>query len=69
MARLGVILGSVRPNRVGASVAQWVVDKANTVEGVDADLIDIASFNMPLFAEPMPTAMAAPQDPGGCKVQ
>lgn len=67
MTRLGVILGTVRSNRVGASVAQWVVDKANTVEGVNADVIDIASFNMSLFAEPMPPAMATPQDPGGAK--
>lgn len=67
MTRLGVILGTVRPNRLGASVAQWVVDKANTVEGVNADVIDIASFNMSLFAEPMPPAMATPQDPGGAK--
>ena len=55
MTRLGVILGTVRSNRVGASVAQWVDDKANT------------SFNMSLFAEPMPPAMATPQDPGGAK--
>ena len=67
MARIGVILGTVRPNRVGASVALWVADKANTVEGVEAEVIDIASFSLPLFAEPMPPAMATPQDPGGAK--
>ncbi len=67
MTRLGVILGTVRPNRVGASVAQWVADKANAVEGVEAEVIDIASFSLPLFAEPMPPAMAAPRDPAGAK--
>ena len=67
MTHLGVILGTVRPNRLGASVAQWVVDKANTVEGVEADVIDIASFSLPLFAGPMPPAMATPQDPAGAK--
>ena len=67
MTHLGVILGTVRPNRLGASVAQWVVDKANTVEGVEADVINIASFSLPLFAEPMPPAMATPQDPAGAK--
>ena len=67
MARLGVILGTVRPNRVGASVAQWVADKANAVEGVEAEVIDIASFSLPLFAEPMPPAMSAPRDPAGAK--
>lgn len=67
MTRLGVILGSVRPNRVGQGVAEWVVSKANNVDGVEAELVDIAAFNLPLFAEPMPTAMAAPQDPAGSK--
>ena len=67
MTCLGVILGTVRPNRVGASVAQWVADKANAVEGVEAEVIDIASFSLPLFAEPMPPAMAAPRDPAGAK--
>lgn len=67
MTRLGVILGTVRPNRVGASVAQWVADKANAVEGVEAEVIDIASFSLPLFAEPMPPAMAVPRDPAGAK--
>lgn len=67
MTRLGVILGTVRPNRVGASVAQWVADKANAVEGVEAEVIDIASFSLSLFAEPMPPAMAAPRDPAGAK--
>ena len=32
MTRLAVVVGSVRPNRVGGSIAQWVVDQAN-VEG------------------------------------
>lgn len=67
MTRLGVILGTVRPNRVGASVAQWVADKANAVEGVEAEVIDIASFSLPLFAESMPPAMAVPRDPAGAK--
>lgn len=65
MTRLAVVLGSIRPNRAGAGVAEWVAEKANTVEGVEAEIVDIASFNLPLFAEPLPTAMAAPQDPAG----
>lgn len=65
MTRLAVLLGSVRPNRVGAGVAEWVVAKADSVEGVEAELVDLAAFGLPLFAEPLPTAMAAPQDPKG----
>lgn len=65
MTRLAVVLGTVRPNRAGAGVAEWVAAKANTVEGVEAEIVDIAAFNLPLFAEPLPTAMAAPADPQG----
>ncbi|MBF0697879.1 NADPH-dependent FMN reductase [Actinomyces bowdenii] len=63
MTRIAVVLGSVRPNRVGGSVAQWVVDQANATEGVQAELVDIAAFNLPVFAEEMPPMMAAPKDP------
>ena len=45
MTRLAVVVGSVRPNRVGGTIAQWVVDQANEIEGVDAELVDIAAFH------------------------
>ena len=65
MTRLAVVVGSVRPNRVGGSIAQWVVDQANEIEGVEAEIVDIASFNLPLFAEEIPPRMAVPSDPAG----
>ena len=65
MTRLAVVVGSVRPNRVGGTIAQWVVDQANEIDGVDAELVDIASFNLPLFAEEIPPRMAVPNDPAG----
>ena len=65
MTRLAVVVGSVRPNRVGGSIAQWVVDQANEIEGVEAEIVDIASFNLPLFAEELPPRMAVPSDPAG----
>ena len=42
MTRLAVVVGSVRPNRVGGAIAQWVVDQANEIEGVEAEIVDIA---------------------------
>jgi len=65
MTRLAVVVGSVRPNRVGGTIAQWVVDQANEIEGVEAEIVDIASFNLPLFAEEIPPRMAVPSDPAG----
>lgn len=63
MTRIAVILGSVRPNRAGAGVAEWVVDQANAAEGVQAELVDLAAFNLPVFGEELPPMMAAPRDP------
>ncbi|SPT53156.1 FMN-dependent NADPH-azoreductase [Actinomyces bovis] len=63
MTKIAVVLGSVRPNRAGAGVAEWVAAKANTVEGVEASILDIASFNLPFFAEEMAPAFAPAKDP------
>ncbi len=63
MTRIAVITGSVRPNSVGGPVAQWVADQANAVEGVEASVLDIASFNLPLFTEELPPMMAPAKDP------
>ena len=63
MTRLAVITGPVRPNRVGSGVARWVAEKASTVEGVEAEVLELADFDLPVFAEEVPPMMAAPKDP------
>ena len=63
MTRIAVILGSVRPHRAGAQVADWVVARANTVEGVRAELVDLDAFHLPAFAEELPPMMAPAEDP------
>lgn len=65
MTRLAVLLGSVRPNAAGGPIARWVVEKARLIDGVEAELIDLASFDLPLFAEALPPASALPRDPKG----
>lgn len=67
MTKIAVISGSVRPASVGGPVAQWVADKANTVEGVEATVLELASFNLPIFAEELPPMMAPAKDPAAVK--
>lgn len=67
MTRLAVVLGSVRPNSVGKSVAKWLVSTANSVENVHAEFVDLAEFALPVFAEELPPSMATPQDPAGVR--
>jgi NAD(P)H-dependent FMN reductase len=52
--RVGIILGSTRPNRIGEAVAQWVHRLANARGDADYELVDIKAFNLPLLDEPIP---------------
>lgn len=63
MTNVAVVLGSTRPGRIGEGVAQWVVSEANEVEGVNASIVDLADFDLPFFAEPVPPSMEAPKLP------
>lgn len=49
MTKLGIILSSARPNRVGEKVSHWVRDAVPT--GVDVDLIDLREVALPAFDE------------------
>lgn len=51
MSAVGVIIGSTRPGRVGAQVAEWVVARAALVAPVDVDLIDLAKVGLPFLDE------------------
>lgn len=54
MTRLGIIIGSTRPNRVGAEVGRWVHQVATRREDADFELVDIQDFDLPLLDEPKP---------------
>ena len=57
MLNLAIILGSTRPTRVGASVADWVYDQARKREGAKYELIDLIDYNLPLLDEPNPPSI------------
>ena len=50
MTKLGIIISSARPNRVGEKVARWVADSAH--DRFDIDLIDLREMALPSFDEP-----------------
>jgi NAD(P)H-dependent FMN reductase len=54
MIRIGIILGSTRPNRIGEAVARWVHEKARTRRDAEFELVDIKDFDLPLLDEPIP---------------
>ncbi|CAM5183627.1 NAD(P)H-dependent FMN reductase OS=Castellaniella defragrans OX=75697 GN=HNR28_001076 PE=4 SV=1 [Castellaniella defragrans] len=51
--KLHVIICSTRPGRVGPSVARWFHEFARQHGGFDAELIDLADFNLPVYDEPV----------------
>ena len=55
--RVAVILGSTRPNRHAEPVARWVMQRAALREDLEADLIDLAEVDLPMFDEPVPPIM------------
>lgn len=50
--KFAIIVGSTRPGRVGASVAQWVADQAKQ-RSATYDLVDLADFDLDLLNEPI----------------
>ncbi len=66
MIRIGIIVGSTRPNRRAANVAGWVqqVAEAHTLEAtprlgekVAFEVVDLADYGLPLLDEPAPAAI------------
>ena len=50
--KLAVIIGSVRPGRVGPSVAAWFLEAAREHGNFDVTLVDLADVGLPLLDEP-----------------
>jgi NAD(P)H-dependent FMN reductase len=51
--RLMIIVGSVRPGRIGLPIARWVETQARAHEGVDEiDFVDLKELDLPFMDEP-----------------
>ncbi|WP_332684990.1 NADPH-dependent FMN reductase [Bosea sp. (in: a-proteobacteria)] len=50
--RLHTIIASTRPGRVGPTVANWFHEIAQAHPGFDAHLVDLATFDLPVYDEP-----------------
>jgi len=50
--RLMIIVGSVRPGRIGLPIARWVESVARERDGVDIDFVDLAELALPFMDEP-----------------
>src|SRR6476619_7026946 len=54
MPRIGIILGSTRPNRRGEPVARWVLEISSQREDAEFELVDLRDYPLPHLDEPLP---------------
>ncbi|GAA0700484.1 hypothetical protein GCM10010193_64060 [Kitasatospora atroaurantiaca] len=62
MLKIGIILGSTRPNRNGAQVAKWVLDTASRRVDAEFELIDLRDHPLPHLDEPLPPSLGRYQN-------
>jgi NAD(P)H-dependent FMN reductase len=63
MLKVGIILGSTRPNRNGEAVARWVEQQVKDRNDASYELVDIKDFNLPLLDEPIPPSQGKYSQP------
>jgi NAD(P)H-dependent FMN reductase len=54
MLKVAIIIGSTRPGRKAEAVARWVYDIAARRTDAAFEVVDIATFDLPLLDEPVP---------------
>ena len=62
MTRIGIILGSTRPNRNGEQVAHWVLEVASQRDDAAFELVDLRDYPLPHLDEPMPPSLGQYQN-------
>lgn len=50
--KIAIILGSTRPGRFGAQVADWVMDQVAGRDDAEYELVDLADYDLDLLNEP-----------------
>jgi NAD(P)H-dependent FMN reductase len=62
MTRIGIIIGSTRPNRNGEQVARWVYDIASRRDDAEFELVDLRDYPLPHLDEPLPPSFGQYQN-------
>lgn len=52
--KIGIIVGTTRPTRVGRQVAEWFLSQVKDTPDVELQLIDLAEVNLPFFKRTKP---------------
>ncbi len=65
MTKIAIVTSSIRPGRQSLNVANWVKSLAEARQDATFEIVDIADFNLPVWAEAAPPAYADAQNPDG----
>jgi NAD(P)H-dependent FMN reductase len=57
MLKIGIIVGTTRPNRKADAVTKWAFEIAKARTDAEYEIVDIADYDLPLLDEPMPPSM------------
>lgn len=61
--RIAVIVASVRENRIGGAVGEWVMDVVKGIDGATFELVDLMDHNLPNFDQAGPPAAVPVTNP------
>ena len=61
--RIAIILGTTRDARFGEKPAEWILQRSKARGDWDVELVDLKSFELPLFNEVASNAWAPSEDP------
>lgn len=56
--KIGIVIGSIRQERKGADVAEWVARRASEVAEADFEVLDLREFDLPFMTSATVPAMA-----------
>src|SRR5512140_2140117 len=52
MSKLGVVIASTRPGRIGLPIGNWFFERAKAHGKFEVELLDLATIGLPLIDEP-----------------
>jgi NAD(P)H-dependent FMN reductase len=55
--KVQLLIGSTRPSRISPTIANWMIENLPKHDGVDFEVIDIKTWDLPMFDEPLHPAM------------
>lgn len=67
--RIAIVIGTTRDTRFGETPARWILDAATARGDMDAELVDLRDFDLPLFNEVASNLWMPSKDPNAIRWQ